>query len=355
MKALYISSIETFSGKTAICLALGKHLQELGHNVGYMKPVSTQPWQIGGHLADEDAGFVKEVLALEEEVWELAPVVVTRELLEGTLTGASKSDLASKVRDAFDNASKGKDVLLLEGGASLREGYAIYVPTATVADMLGAKAAVVVKYRGPQEVMDDALTARFRLGETLLGIIINNVPGEARDFVTEIAIPNLEQREIPVFGVLPQEKTLAAITVGELIETLDAQVLAGEDRMDALVDSLTVGAMTADAALTRFRRQQNKAVVTGGDRSDIQLAALETSTTCLILTGNLQPSPLIIQMAGDLGVAVLLVPEGTIDTIEAIEAAFGKTRLGHAEKFGRFRALMEEHVDYARLREAMGL
>jgi len=355
MKALYISSIETFSGKTAVCLALGKYLQSKGHKVGYLKPVSTQPWQTGAELADEDAGFVKTVLGLEEPAAELAPVIITHEMLVETLKGESKRDLAQEVKTAFDKAARGKDVLLLEGGSSLREGYSVYLPTPEIAGMLGAQAVVVVKYRGPRRVMDDALTARFRLGDVLLGIIINNVPQEAMDFVENVAQPNLESRDIPVFGVLPQEKSLAAISVGELVETLGAEVLTGEDKSEELVETLTVGAMSADSALKRFRRQQNKAVITGGDRTDIQLAALETSTTCLILTGNLHPSPLVLQLANDVGVAVLLVPGSTMETVEAIEEVFGKTRLGFEAKFSRFRALMDEHVDFERIREMAGL
>jgi BioD-like phosphotransacetylase family protein len=54
------------------------------------------------------------------------------------------------------------------------------------------------------------------------------------------------------------------------------------------------------------------------------MAALETSTTCLILTGNLQPSPLIVKQAEAFGVTVLLVPGNTMETIEAIEQIFGK-------------------------------
>lgn len=355
MKPIYISSIETFSGKTAVCLALGKRLQADGFKVGYLKPVSTQPGYVEKRLADEDAAFVKDVLGLEEEAWDLAPVVVTPQLLESILKGESERDLAADVQAAFNVASKGKDVLLLEGGSSLREGYVIGLPTAGVAEMLGAQAVVVVKHRGPRRLMDDALTARFRLGDTLSGIIINNVPDEAQAFVEQVARPNLEERGITVFGALPQVKSLAAISVAELIETLDAQVLTGEDKGDALVDTLMVGAMSAEAALGRFRRQQNKAVITGGDRTDIQLAALETSTVCLILSGNLQPSPLVLQLAGDMGVAVLLVPESTLETVEAVERVFGKTRLGHPEKFKRFQALMDEHVDYERLRKAVGL
>ncbi len=102
--------------------------------------------------------------------------------------------------------------------------------------------------------------------------------------------------------------------------------------------------MNAEAALSRFRRQQNKAVITGGDRTDIQLAALETSTVVLILTGNLHPSPLILNQAENLGVPVLLVETNTMPTVERIERAYGKTRLGHTEKLDAFQKLVEENV-----------
>ena len=105
-----------------------------------------------------------------------------------------------------------------------------------------------------------------------------------------------------------------------------------------------MGAMTLDAALSRFRRQQNKAVITGGDRSDIQLAALETSTVVLILTGNLQPSPVVLHQADSVGVPVLLVKGNTMQTVEAIERAYGKTRLGQPEKMNTFMQLMQENV-----------
>ena len=124
------------------------------------------------------------------------------------------------------------------------------------------------------------------------GILINRVPDDASDFVKKIAVPFLENKKVKVFGVLPEVRGLSALTVGELIRLLEAEVLTKYQRAEALVENLTVGAMTADAALSRFRRSSNKAVITGGDRTDIQLAALETSTTCLILTGNLRPSPL---------------------------------------------------------------
>jgi BioD-like phosphotransacetylase family protein len=155
--------------------------------------------------------------------------------------------------------------------------------------------------------------------------------------------------------VLPEVKALAALSVGEIADVLHAEALTETIDREAQVETLTVGAMTADIALSRFRKQQNKAVITGGDRTDIQLAALETSTTCLILTGNLRPRPLIVKQAEDLGVTVLLVGSNTIDTVEALERVFGKTRLGQPAKLAQFESLLAEHVDMRKLYDAVGL
>ncbi len=355
MKSLYVTSVERYSGKTATCLALGRRLIADGYRVGYLKPVSLQPWRIGDRIADEDAAFVKEILNLEAQPWNLSPVVVTADFLRECLQSEPDVNLMDQVKEASIAAGAGQDVLLLEGGASLREGYAVGLPTPTVAAELGSAVLVVVKYRGKVRLIDDALTVRTRLGDTFIGIIINRVPKESEEFVSEVAVPYLERHDIPVFGVIPEKRGLEALTVEEIIEALDAEVLTKDVKLQALVETLTVGAMTAEAALSVFRRQTNKAVITGGDRTDIQLAALETSTTCLILTGNLHPSPLIIKQAEEFGVSILLVRTNTMETVEAIEKVFGKTRLGQTVKLQQFESLVSAHVDINRLYQSLEL
>ena len=355
MKSLYVTSVERYSGKTATCLALGKHFQADGYRVGYLKPLSLQPWRVAGKVADEDAAFAKEVLGLAAEPWEISPVVVTPDFLRAHMSGETETDLVQKVRAACEAARAGQDVLLLEGGGSLREGYVVGLPTPAVAANCGGDVLAIVKYRDEVRVLDDALAACTRLGETLCGIIINRVPTDATAFVSEVAVPYLEKQGIIVLGVLPEVRSLEALTVAELAEVLEAKVLTKHYIPEAMVETLTVGAMTAEAALSRFRKQTNKAVITSGDRADIQLAALETSTTCLILTGNLRPSPLIVKQADEFDVAVLLVRTNTLETVEAIERIFGKTRLGQVAKLQQFEALLAEHVDLDRLYQVLDL
>ncbi len=358
MKSLYITSVERYSGKTAACLGLGIHFQQKGLRVGYLKPLSLQPYRLGDRIVDEDAVFVKKVLNLPEEAWEISPVVVSPDFLRKQLTSGMTPEgmgLMEKVIAAQRSIVEKVDMLLLEGGASLREGYSVGLPTPAVAEALDSTVLVVVKYRGEIRLMDDILASQKRLGSTLCGLLINHVTPEAAGFVAEAAVHFLEKRGIPVFGVLPEKSGLSAMTVAELIDLLAAEVLTPLTNLHAMVENLTVGAMTAEAALSRFRKQGNKAVITGGDRTDIQLAALETSTACLILTGNLRPSPLVIRQAEEFGVTVMLVRPNTMETIETIDRVYGKTRLGQESKLKQFQELLAEHFDFERMAKRLQL
>ncbi|NJL92217.1 MAG: phosphotransacetylase family protein [Anaerolineae bacterium] len=323
--------------------------------MGYLKPVGTQPYMQQGQLMDEDANFVRQVLRLETPASELSPIVITDALLHEIMAGKTLDDLHQKLDDALAKAQEGKDVVLLEGGTSMRDGYSVGLNPVDLVRRIHVKTLSVTRWRSTRNVLDDTLAARARIGDDLQGVVINAVPEDAMDLARSQLVPFLERRGIPVYGLLPYQQALTAVTIGEIVEQLDATYLTGENLSSRLVENLTVGAMTVESALPRFRRQVNKAVVTGGDRADIQAAALETSTTVLVLTGNLHPSPAIIKMAEENGVAVLLVRHNTIETVEAIESIFGRTRLGQAEKLNRFQAMIAENFDYARLASDLGL
>lgn len=355
MKALYITSVVTFSGKTALCLGLGLYMLSRGLKVGYMKPLGLPDYRIGNQVTDEDADFVRRVLRLEMTANELAPVLLSEALLDDLMTGQLKRDFWAEVQQAYNKAGQGKDVLLLEGGGSMRDGSSVGLSTVDVVERLDISALAVTRWRDLGHILDDVAAAKRRIGNRLFGVVINSVPESSLEKAKTQVAPYLESIGIPVYGVLPQQKELQAITIGELIALLDAKVLTGEHLASKLVENLSVGAMTVESALPLFRRTINKAVITGGDRTDLQAAALETSTACLILTGNLQPSATIIHRAEELGVVVLLVGDTTMEAVQKIEEVLGKTRLGQAEKLNRFQAMLAEHLDYDRLLMELGL
>jgi hypothetical protein len=78
----------------------------------YLKPLSLQPWRIGNRIVDEDAAFVKQVLNLSFDPWDLSPVVITPEFLRSRLTNPNPEDLMGIVKKAYQVVSQEKLVKL---------------------------------------------------------------------------------------------------------------------------------------------------------------------------------------------------------------------------------------------------
>jgi hypothetical protein len=85
------------------------------------------------------------------------------------------------------------------------------------------------------------------------------------------------------------------------------------------------------------------------------MAALETSTQCLILTGQLPPQPFILSRAEELEIPVLSVDLDTLTTVEIIDNAFGQVRLQEPIKVQCIRQLIDEYFDIDRLMSQLGL
>lgn len=354
MATLYITSTETFSGKSALCVSLARRLQRDGYRIGYMKPLSTGV-RLGAGRVDEDAEFFRNMFDLADALEDMVPIVVTSRMVEAYLQGEEKTDFVARLKTAYERVAAERDVVVLEGGCNLREGSLLGLPTARVAELLEARELVVVKYADDIQILDDALAASTRLDRSLIGVVLNAIPRQRMPFVQELVKSALEDRGVQVLAVLPQERLLLSISVGELAEFLNGEILCGADKVDELVEHLMVGAMSVDSALTYFRRKPNKAVITGGDRPDIQLAALETSTKCLILTGNLRPSPIIMGRAEEVGVPMILVRQDTLTAVEVIERFFGKTRFHQEKKVQRFEEMLQDRFDFERLYAALEL
>ncbi len=112
-KTLYVVSTESYSGKSAISLALAMGFQDRGLKVRYIKPVGGSLRRFGDDFIDEDAYFAWQALGIEAD-WELAsPVLLTQEMIEASLAGPVRG-LEDKIVDALTRLSQGQDLIILE-------------------------------------------------------------------------------------------------------------------------------------------------------------------------------------------------------------------------------------------------
>ncbi len=326
MIPVFVASVTPFSGKHTVSLGLAKKFMREGRKVGFFKPIGLSPKTLEGTLLNEDIAFYKTALDLQESFEDICPVVVTDEVLSQVFRGVFPG-IKGRILEAFERVSKGKDVVIICGAGRLSSGAILDYPAHAFIKDIEARTLVTEQYRYRMEALDGFLHARSVLGDLLIGVVFNRIVGTKRSHIENAVRPFLKARGIDVLGIIPEDKTLGAVPLAEMVEALDAQMLTGDTAKDILIERFSIGAMNVDAALRYFRRTQNKAVITGGDRPDIQLAALETSTICLILTGDLYPNERILARAEELGVPVVLTPYDTLETVDRCDRLAGHLSL----------------------------
>lgn len=350
VNSIYFTSGHIGTGKTSLAIAAALQLKEKGFNVGYFKPLG---WRLQAHGAqgvqeDQDAIFFKELLGMKEDYTIIQPVTTGMEFMDAAVN--QRSEFQDKILNAFVELSKIYDYLVIEGiqGISFLEFMKLSAPR--LAAMFGSDL-VLIEQADLARTLDNVIRDKKYaqdLGANVTGLIVNSAPPFALETLQGRFTELLKAYTIKVWGIIPkQAKSQLAPTAGEIAKWLNGEVLV-EAGLDRQVTDLSVGAMTPEQALRYFRRRTNKAVVTGGDRSDICLAALETDTSCLILTGNIYPSVLVLSKAEDSQVPIILVTHDTLTTVRMYEDAVTKKTLHprSAEQANQLTSYLNNYVDF---------
>jgi BioD-like phosphotransacetylase family protein len=326
MKNLYITGVAG-SGKTAIALGIALNLKKEGIKVAYFKPVSSRPKPAG--TEDNDAVLMHEILQMESDVKQIAPFMAGASYLSGL---KDPETAMTSIREAYKSIAAAADLIIIDGATFPYVGAAYGLDVITLAPLFNASVLNIVKMENDLNV-DLAIffnnCCRDR-GIAVTGHIFNNVPRQLLAKTEGVFKPILEKMGCATLGIIPMRPEIASPTVSEFYEVLGGELLVGEDRLDRLVEEGIIGAMTMESALKYMRRSANKAVVMGGDRADLALSTLETSTSALILTGGLYPDVKVVSRAAEKGVPIILVHYDTYTAIEKISEISRRIRPGDA-------------------------
>ena len=339
MKALYVTSLAEGVGKTTICAGLAKHLLSSGKKVGFFKPIIADirdPLE----AIDHDAAFIRHILALEEPLENLCPVI------------SDHNTLANRIKEAYARVAKGKDLVIVEGVWRQRPGGKPSEACYEIVEALDARVIFVESYSG--ELSKTKLINIYKdFGEYSLGVIMNKVPRSRLAGVPTDS--QFNEAGINILGVLPEDRALFTLSVGELAEYLQGEILNGVEKSEELVENFMLGAMTADHGPEYFGRKANKAVVVKSERPDMQMAALETSMRCLILSGNTAPIPAVQDRAKSKNVPIIIVKSDTMATVMAIEKALYKARFNQEKKLARLTEIMEKRFSFQTVYQGLDL
>jgi len=343
---IYVSGTK-FSGKTALCLGLFNNFNELGLKVGYFKPIGQGYKMVNGKFEDSDVHMMKEVIGLSESEEEICPIVLGSRYLE-TITD-SYEESKNKVMNSYKNIKKNKDVLIVEAAQTPETLSGSELDLASLSKKFNAKVIFTIKGDNDTSADKTLLYTDYlsKKGVDIMGIVINFVPIQQVERMRGIVSEVLQNHELNVLGIIPDHRELTLPTVKDIVNVLEAEVLAGKNHLDEIVDNFLVGAMFPDAAMSWLRRSVDRAFITGGDRADLVLMALETKPSVIILTGNIYPSTQVILAAERKGVPLILVREDTYAIIVKLEPSDYKISIPMSpKKIQLTRKIMREYIDW---------
>jgi phosphate acetyltransferase len=228
---------------------------------------------------------------------------------------------------------------------------------ARLANEFGAAVLPVVAARdqNPEAVVAEVRNAHHAyasLGVDLIAMVANRVGDpEAAQAVLGLA----ERLPEPVF-VFPEEPALAAPTIAQVKEATGAEVLLGDHAgLSRDVRHLVFGGAHLPAFLPALT--EGCLVITPGDRSDLIIGALAAHSSGspaiagVLLTLGEHPGEQTLALASRLapGTPVLVVPDGSIQTADALLSLEGKLTAATPRKAEIALGLFETHVDTAQL------
>jgi BioD-like phosphotransacetylase family protein len=307
LSVLYIVSAEEAAGKTAICAGIAINLQNAGKKVGYLKPEAAEKGQTDG-----DIGFMRKVLGLTDIV--NAPDLI-----------------------------KGRDIVLVEAKLGEKAGDAVSKATYAATKDMKARVIAVEIYAGQTPKFASVYKG---FGDSFLGVVINKVPPSQLMRVKEEATARFGAEGITLLGAIPENRVLLAITVGELAESVRGKILNSTEKSGELVENYMLGALVVDSGLDYFGRKSAKAAVIRQDRPDMQLAALETPTSCLVLGGSSQPPVYsVLHKAESKSIPIITTETAVSDIVTSIENALAKSRFNQEKKLKKLAEIVKQNLD----------
>lgn len=242
------------------------------------------------------------------------------------------------------------DVLCIESGRDLASGSYLNLDPLSITKYIDGTLVIVAS--GDSDcVLDDIkfIEKYMKIKDVNFGGVIINKINDLEAF-EQSCVPIIKEMGVDVIGVIPYSAPLTYFTLDFLAEKLLARVLAGEDHLRKVVKNIIIGTPSVSATdkkplpVKPGLNEEHQLMITGGDRSDTILAALERDTSGIILTNDIVPHQNIISRANERGIPVLLVGMDTFKTAKTIDDMEALLRKEDTEKIKLLSRLIEKHT-----------
>lgn len=358
-KAIYITTNEPHSGKSAITLGMMSMLIGKATKVGYFRPIieDTEDGNVDSHIQTVIDYFKIDIPY--EDAYAITKAKLIKEKNNGNID--SVIDLIIEKYKALEDKF---DFILVEGTSFSGEGTAIELDiNVLIAKNLGVPVAIVGSGEGKTtEELIDTLNLTFNTFKDkdveVLTIIANKVNVEDKELIN-VKLRNTFPESILKYEI-PIVKSLDSPTMKEIVQELDGKLLLGEKYINNQVESFSVGAMQLRNYLQHLT--EKGLVITPGDRADIILGALQANQSAnypsisgIVLTGGIVPEDTIMKLIEGLSdiVPIASVDAGTYLIANKIGAIKSKIYADNVKKIETSIQVFQKYVNMEELSEKL--
>lgn len=323
-KGIYIATSEPNSGKSIVALGLMRMLLAKTAKVGYFRPI------IDDNTEGKKDNHINTILShFNLEIQHDEAYALTRSEFINKRNANKDGEILDIIIEKYKALEDRNDFMLVEGTDFSGEGTAIELDAnILIAQNLGLPTIIVSS--GIGKSLDEfinglnlAYDSFDEKGVKVSAVIANKVQKENID-----RIINGVEKKLPknvVVNAIPLIPNLKNPTLREIVKSVDAKVLFGEESLNNQSSSFTVGAMQLRNYLTHL--EEDCLVITPGDRADIILGALQANISSkypkisgIVLSGGLIPEEPIIRLIEGLQsiIPILSVEENTFEVANKI-------------------------------------
>lgn len=337
MKKIFICSTGVRSGQSLAAWCVGEMLRSQGLRIGFFKPFMTRPLSHQGHLVDEDALLMKEYFNLPEELNLLCPVIP-----EGVPGDeVAREEQLIRIEECYENVQAKKDALIIMGSEKIfYESDSPCLPDGVLVDKFQSEVLLVDKFHNESMSMYSILAIDSFLKEKVKCVFVNQIPPDRMETVYNKLVPFFRKRGTPIIFLVPNDRIMASLTVRNIVDAIQGEVLTGETRLENLVESTSISSSHLKGSLYLFRKIYNKIILLGLDADSLNAPLMTPKVTGVVLTGKRTPAPILVNTCGDLGIPLAVSPFDTFITMEKIQKL--KPHMAHRDvyKLKRFLQLL---------------
>jgi phosphate acetyltransferase len=353
--AIYLATIEPYTGKSLVSLGLVEMILRKTPRVGVFRPVIRGSRE----RRDKNIDLLLAHYNLDQDYHDT--YAFTRTEAAYLISHGRYDEALDKVIQNYKALEEDYDFILvigtdLEGVGALFE----YDINADIARNLGTPV-LLVGTAANREIETVVSTVSLSVdhyldrGCQIIGTIINRA-AEGQVRMLRGALQEELGDKSPFISVIPANQVLRSPTVREIGEFLGADVLYGEQHLDRLAFDYLVIAMQLPHFLSHFT--DNALLITPGDRCDVILSALQAhlsqnypQLTGILLTTEQRPPASVRKLLDGLDnvLPIIAVPMDTYDTAVQIGDVRSYLTGDNRAKIDLSLKLFEDYVDVATL------